>query len=930
MKTISGKKCALKKINFYLSILLLVIILGGGFMLFSHNNDIRLEYETFIKSEYEKIPILSQEELKDIPKPDRPDLARMRNHIMTMDPELKAVPSYRAREAFEKTMAIQKGMRLKSGGQTIQWHEEKANMGGRTRTIMFDPNDPEHNKVWAGAVTGGLWFNENAFGSEAWTPLSDFWSNLNISCMTYDPNNTQTFYLGTGESQTAVILYRESTGRGAGLMKSTDGGQTWNFLSSTLNWAYVSDVIVRDEDGESVIYAGVLSGKYQGNHQSKPTDGLYRSTDGGGSWTQVLPNIEGKDVPYAPSDIELLSDGSRIFVGTTYNLNNDGASCILYSDNGTDWTVYSQHRTVILNSDEENIPGRVIITSAPSDPNILLAGIAAAEPGSTGGFIGYNCPYLIKSVDKGATWNEIPIPTGNSGWAFIAWHAMAFAFQPDDSSIIWAGGTDLYRSTNGGMTWSKYTRWSGMYGSAPSSDYVHADQHSVVYQPSSSKKMLFGTDGGVFATSDGTAPIPEFYERNQNYNTLQYYSCAIHPAAGAKHFIGGLQDNGSMYYRGDPVTFVDMLSGGDGALCWIDQDDPLYMITSVYFNSYYLYVAQQSSNVNSAGRKSTGNGTFINPADYDSRENILFANARGNNSNSRTDELLKIKNFLTTRTTSYTKLKTGTTVPYSFIRVSPHAPENTSTIYVGTQSGKLFKVVNAHHYIPTVTEIGSNLFPIGYVSSIDVGHDENTLVVTFSNYGVTSVFFSSDGGENWQAKEGNLPDMPVRSIIFHPQNDDQVMIATDLGIWTTRNIKLNNVSWLPSIDGLPYVRIDEIRMRPSDNTVLAGTHGRGLFTGVWEKDETSGINRNKLSGFDLNIFPNPASEYLNIKFNSEKPESILISIMDLSGKVLVQEKKENISGSYSIQLNIKELSTGSYFLRILAGNKVETKKLIVY
>ncbi|MFC2096947.1 T9SS type A sorting domain-containing protein [Bacteroidota bacterium] len=924
MKTIYFKK----RIRLSSSILLAALIIGGGFLLIPVNKDIRLDYENFILSEYEKTPFLTQEELKDIPKPERPDLARMRDHIMTMDPELKAVPSYRAREAYLKTRSIQNEQRLKSNAINIQWKEEAADMGGRTRTIMFDPNDAENKKVWAGAVTGGLWVNNNAFGSDSWTAVSDLWSNLAISCMTYDPNNTQVFYLGTGESQTATVLYRESSGRGSGLMRSIDGGESWNFLESTLDWAYVSDVIVRDENGHSVIYAAVLSGKYHGNHQSQPSDGLYRSENGGESWTQVLPNIQGKDVPYAPSDIEMVSDGSRIFVGTTYNLNNDGASCILYSDDGINWNIFSDYRSIILNSSEENIPGRVVITSAPSNPNILIAGFAAAEQGRTGGFIGYNCPYILKSIDKGTSWSPINLPDNDSGWAYIAWHAMVLAFQPDNPDIMWAGGLDLFRSTNGGESWTKYTNWAGMYGSG-SPTYVHADQHRITYQPGSSKKMLFGTDGGVFATSDGTAPTPEFFERNVGYNTLQYYSCAIHPEAGAEHYIGGLQDNGSMYYSGETITFRDMLSGGDGALCWIDQDDPLYMITSVYFNSYKLYVAPVSGAPSSRGGKNTNDGTFINPADYDSKMNILFANARGNNSTDKTDQLLKIKSFLTTRSTFYVTLNTGTTVPYSCIKVSPYAPDHSSTIFIGTQAGKLFKVENADLASPIVTEIGGVNFPVGYISAIDVGQSENTIVVTFSNYGVTSVFFTSDGGANWFPKEGNLPDMPVRSVIFHPENDNQVMIATDLGIWITSNIKIEDHAWVPSVDVLPYVRIDEIKIRKSDNTVLAGTHGRGLFTGVWPKDSSSDIENNIISEIDLKVFPNPADQYVNLQVKIQKNENILISVLDISGRVLVEEKEENISGKYSKQIDVSRLPTGTYFLRLVAGNDSETKKIII-
>ena len=113
------------------------------------------------------------------------------------------------------------------------------------------------------------------------------------------------FYIGTGEAETAIQTYRESSGLGDGIWKSIDGGVTWNLLSSTTGFAYVPKIVVRNESGTSVIYAGVVSGLYHGTHNSLPSDGLFRSTDGGLTWTQVLPDIYGFTVPYSPSDVVL-------------------------------------------------------------------------------------------------------------------------------------------------------------------------------------------------------------------------------------------------------------------------------------------------------------------------------------------------------------------------------------------------------------------------------------------------------------------------------------------------------------------------------------------------------------------------------------------------------------------------------------------------
>jgi len=183
--------------------------------------------------------------------------------------------------------------------------------------------------------------------------------------------------VGTGEPETAMQTYRESSGLGDGIWKSTDGGQTWNVLPSTLNFSFISKIVVRNEAGNSVIYAGVVSGLYHGIHQSSPSDGLFRSTNGGTTWQQVLPDIQGQSVPYSPSDVVLNPNG-RIFVGTMPNLENNGSATILYSDAGTagSWTVNATFRNEIIADTAKTIPGRVVLASSPSDPAVIYALIA--------------------------------------------------------------------------------------------------------------------------------------------------------------------------------------------------------------------------------------------------------------------------------------------------------------------------------------------------------------------------------------------------------------------------------------------------------------------------------------------------------------------------------------------------------------------------
>jgi PKD repeat protein len=192
------------------------------------------------------------------------------------------------------------------------------------------------------------------------------------------------------------------------------------------------------------------------------------------------------------------------------------------------------------------------------------------------------------------------------------------------------------------------------------------------------------------------------------------------------------------------------------------------------------------------------------------------------------NSISRIKNITTTHTSPQTVSISGLGNYASHIRVSPYTTSS-STLFVGTEAGKLFKVTNADNS-PSVTDITGSSFPTGSISCVDIGATENELVVTFFNYGVISVWYTSDGGTTWVSKEGNLPDMPVRWVLFNPDNRNEVLLATELGVWSTTTFGASSPSWLASNSGIANVRVDMLQYRSSDKQVIAATYGRGLFS----------------------------------------------------------------------------------------------------
>jgi len=895
----------------FLSLTTLVYIFGF--------EDKRTSYEHFLMSAYSKIPFHGKSTEHATESFGFPDMASLQNHVMTLDPVLGYVPLDRLKEAIRISNPSFKSR----NGSGMEWTNIPAATGGRTRAIMFDPNDSLHRKLWAGAVTGGLWYNENfSDTNSSWHPVSDLWPGMAVSCITSDPLDPKTFYVGTGEPQTAMKIYRESSGVGFGIFRSRNGGDSWEKIPSTDQFRYITDIAIKIESGRSVVYAGVVSGFYQGEqHQSKPSNGLFRSEDEGETWTQVLPDIPGVFKPYLPSDIEIASNG-RIFVGTMPDQNRKGGATLFYSDSGMKdtWVKINEYAILIQQSPTFNIPGRVMLTSGLSDPNRVYGAIAAGSPGVVPEFDEYYGTFIIRSNDNGISWSacNLPddLPPGFENYANIAWHAMTIGVDPGNPDQVFAGGLNVHKSTDGGISWTRIC----MGNPNPSSwnTFVHVDEHTIVFQPGSSDVMVTTNDGGVFYSSDVDHAEPSFKEINKDYNTLQFYTGAIGPDPLEDHFLGGTQDDGTLYYTGLPLSMNSMVVGGDGSFCCFDQNLNRPLIASAFYNSYFFFPDGQITQY--PDFKWTG--IFINPADYDYINNTLFANAVTFDKG-YPGSIVVISGIPDHPAGQIVDLNTGNEVPFSTLKVSPFSQKGNTTLFLGTQSGRFYRSDHLQTN-PEVTDIGSTQFPEANISGIDIGKSEQEILVTFSNYGVASVWLSMDGGSTWANKEGNLPDIPVRWGVFHPGNTRQVMLATELGVWVTEDILAPVVFWDQCVDGLPNVRTDRITIRKVDNKVLAATHGRGLFTTIFPVSVPDISNRQPT----MTISPNPAAQIIRIHAGWKIDQQASISIYMQNGHCVYNNIINRDHATDDIQMNISFLREGIYILTIECGGYTAAGKLI--
>ena len=190
---------------------------------------------------------------------------------MTVDLSEKRVPKERLIEAIKETEERKSTYAFRNRMTEVDWEERGPNtIGGRTRAVMFDPNNS--TKIWAAGVNGGLWYNNDiTSNTQDWNLVDGTWASLAVSSMAYDPNDTDVMYVGTGERfgnwvESGSNWYSPGASAGIGMFKSTDGGNTWTHLASTSDFAFITDIFIRDENGQNAIYITVAGNEYEGTY----------------------------------------------------------------------------------------------------------------------------------------------------------------------------------------------------------------------------------------------------------------------------------------------------------------------------------------------------------------------------------------------------------------------------------------------------------------------------------------------------------------------------------------------------------------------------------------------------------------------------------------------------------------------------------------
>jgi hypothetical protein len=755
---------------------------------------------------------LSRNVEEETEREDGMQRALFQEFLMTRDPALNEIPAERIIEAKKRMEQIEVSNRNLRTAQTatVSWQERGPNnIGGRTRAILIDKNDVTGNTVWAAGIDGGLWKTTNFKSGATWTKVDDFFGNLSITCIAQDPNNPSNIYFGTGEG-----WFNIDAVRGLGIWKSSNGGANWSQLASTNNstFYYIEKIAV---NSTGIVFAATRNG------------GLRLSSDGGSTWTVSLSNGVNGGSSTRTADVEIGADGN---VYCSFGIfSSDG----IYrsSNSGSSWT------KIYTSASNEY---RIELACAPSNADVVYALIH----GSTDDGI----KKIISTSNATAatpTWSALTTPTwcdqGSTSSDFTrnqAWYDLIAAVDPNNDQVVYIGGVDVLKTTNGGSTWSQVSQWASGCGGLPN---MHADIHSIQFFGTSSTELVIGNDGGIYYTTNGGT---SFTKKNTGYNVTQYYSVAVSPTSGSNRMIGGAQDNGSHLFNSLGINAVSTLSGGDGGFCFIDQTNSSVWITSYTGSIYHLF---RGNGVYYGSTDGSDGGRFINPADYDNVSNVLYYGA----SNGAYGYIDNVESGAA----SFVSFDISAAMGARQVSAVKADPNNAGTVWLGCsapESGgsiapNLVKVTSANTNSPSATAYsGPSLAVNSYISSIDIETgNSNHMLLTVSNYGVASVWESVDGGVNWNSLDNNgvnLPDMPIRWGMFIPAGYTArtaapaavggIMLATELGVWSAGTTNGTSTAWVANNTGLANVRVDQLVVRNSDKLVAAATHGRGVFTAL--------------------------------------------------------------------------------------------------
>lgn len=782
--------------------------------------------------------------------------------------------------AYAQALAFRQGqlaqLQARSGGGVIDepWlFAGPTNIGGRITDIERTTTEtPE--VLYVGSASGGI-FKTTDKGS-TWIPIFDEATNLSIGDMALAPSNEQIIYVGTGEANAGggSIAYD-----GDGVYKSMDGGTSWTHLGLH-QIGSVGRVLVHPKNSDRC-YIGSMGHLFENN-----TDrGLYRTIDGGENWEQILFINDSTgiiDMVIHPEHPDTIYAAAWERVRRVNRLTYGGPSSGIYRtyDGGDTWEK--------LTTDLPATGGRIGLSISASEPNSVVAYWADEQSGELQG--------LFKSENGGNSWFPLNI-IGIDDVPFMYWFGR-INIDPKDPDIIYATSLEMFRTMDGGQTWEE--NFNG----------VHADQHVVWMDPDDPANMYLGNDGGLYhSTNRGDnyvkingLPITQFYTSEIDYSTPH-------------RVYGGAQDNGSMRTISGKEDEWQQIYGGDGFRNLVDPIDNTYVYTEYQYGNMARSVDGGNSfkssvnGIASSDRKNWNTPFIFHPQD----PSILYY---GSNKLYRSDDRAVSWNVISPDLTGN---PATVNLVYGTITSISVSPLDDQVVFVGTDVGLVQRSTDGGANWIVV----SDPLPNRWVTSVTADpKDVNSAYVTFSGYrygtNTGHIYKTENLGLDWVDISGNFPDIPINDLVVIPDRD-YLVIATDIGVYFSGD---EGANWELIGTDLPNLVITDLTYHDSEEILVAATYGRGMYT--LDLTDVVSVQNENLKSLNLTASPNPARERVTLHVNLAGNRTYSIWVYSLAGEVVrIVQTGYLESGSHELSVHTLDFESGVYLARIISDDGLE-------
>ena len=721
--------------------------------------------------------------------------------------------------------SIYQGIELRNMGPAVT--------GGRVSDFAFNPANPA--QYFVATASGGMWKTDNA--GVTWQAVADSMPSYSYGDVTMDPNNSNVIWAGTGENNS-----QRSVAYGDGVYKSVDGGKSWNNVGLK-NSEHIGEILIDPRNSDTVYVAS------QGPLWSEGGDrGLFKTTDGGKTWENVLEISEHtgvSDIAFDPNNPDVIYATSYQRRRHVWTLINGGPESTIYksTDAGKTW-----------NKINKGLPGvdlgRIGIDVAPTDGNIVYAIVEAAD-GKSG---------FYRSTDGGESWNKQSSYVSGSPQYY-----QEIVVDPKNPNRIYSLDTYLMVSEDGGKTFSRA-------GEA----HKHVDNHALWIDPNNTNHLIIGSDGGVYESWDRA----KNWTFKDNMPLTQFYKVTVDNSYPFYNVFGGTQDNASLgaphrTTNSSGIRNSDWLftQFGDGFKTVIDPKNPDIIYSQYQYGGLARYDKKSGERVQMqpvtpdpkvAQRFNWNSPLLISPHN---NERIYYGSQTLFQSDNRGDDWRAISGDLS-RNIDRNKLKVmdkvwgvdtvaknKSTSFYGSLIALTESPVQEGLLYTGSDDGVMHVTQNGGQKWDKL-DWPSKVPDNSYVADMEASlFDKNTVFAVFDNHKRGDfkpyVFRSDNNGRSWKSITGDLPTRGSTYAIAQDHvNKDLLFVGTEFGVFFTQN---GGKNWIQLKSGMPTIAVRDVEIQRRESDLALATFGRGFYI----LDDYSPLRENakEVKKQDATLFP---------------------------------------------------------------------------